>query len=95
MFSHLKEFEYNFMQNGGKVIWAQNSEEAIDSIVKICSKAGATKIVKSKSMATEEIELNHEDQHFEKPAWVTVEVTDDGRYTNSSLAVHPFKNWDE
>ncbi len=60
MEDYLKEFEYNFMQNGGKVIWAQNSEEAIEAIVKICAKAGATKIVKSKSMATEEIELNHE-----------------------------------
>jgi len=40
-----------------------------------------------------EIELNHEDEKFEKPAWVTQEVTDDGRYTNSNLAVRPFKNW--
>jgi adenylate cyclase len=40
-----------------------------------------------------EIELNHEDEKFEKPAWVTNEVTDDVRYANSNLAVHPFKNW--
>jgi len=40
-----------------------------------------------------EIELNHEDEQFEKPAWVMQEVTDDGRYTNSTLAAHPYKNW--
>lgn len=40
-----------------------------------------------------EIELNSEDEAFEKPDWVTIEVTDDDRYTNSSLATHPYKNW--
>jgi adenylate cyclase len=28
-----------------------------------------------------EIELEHEDEAFEKPAWVAAEVTDDHRYT--------------
>ena len=40
-----------------------------------------------------EIELDHEHQHFEKPAWVGQEVTDDARYRNSSLVAHPYKNW--
>jgi len=40
-----------------------------------------------------ELELNSEAEEFEKPDWITIEVTDDGRYTNSSLAKHPFKNW--
>lgn len=40
-----------------------------------------------------EIELKNEQDKFEKPDWVTREVTDDERYTNSSLAVHPFKDW--
>lgn len=55
----LKEFEYHFSKNGGKVIWTRDAEEAINEILKICEKAGAKKVVKSKSMATEEIELNH------------------------------------
>lgn len=42
-----------------------------------------------------EIELNNELEQFEKPGWVTNEVTDDGRYANSSLAVHPFKDWED
>jgi adenylate cyclase len=40
-----------------------------------------------------EIELESEDEEFAKPAWVTDEVTDDGKYTNAALAKHPFKNW--
>jgi adenylate cyclase len=40
-----------------------------------------------------EIELGHEEEKFEKPDWVTTDVTDEGRYANSNLAVHPFKNW--
>jgi len=40
-----------------------------------------------------EIELESEDERFEKPEWVTTEVTDDGRYTNAALAKFPFKEW--
>ena len=40
-----------------------------------------------------EIELESEDERFEKPEWVTNEVTDDGRYTNAALAKFPFKQW--
>lgn len=40
-----------------------------------------------------EIELDSEEDEFEIPGWITLEVTDDHRYANSSLAVHPFKDW--
>ena len=40
-----------------------------------------------------EIELRSEDEQFEKPDWVTAEVTYDGRYTNASLSIHPYKDW--
>lgn len=33
-----------------------------------------------------EIELDRPDERFERPAWVTDEVSDDGRYTNGALA---------
>ncbi|RRS30311.1 MAG: adenylate cyclase [Epsilonproteobacteria bacterium (ex Lamellibrachia satsuma)] len=42
-----------------------------------------------------EIELENEDEIFEKPAWVTQEVSDDTRYRNSNLITHPFKKWDQ
>jgi len=40
-----------------------------------------------------EIELEHEDQVFEKPAWVGEEVTDDPRYYNANLARTPYSEW--
>jgi len=57
--NYLKEFEYNFVKNGGKVIWAENAEIATEEIIKIFKKNNVKMAVKSKSMATEEIELNH------------------------------------
>ncbi len=40
-----------------------------------------------------EVELEHEDESFEKPAWVTREVTHDVRYKNSALTKNPFSTW--
>jgi len=54
----LIEFEVNFENNGGKVIWAQNKKEAIKEIQEIVKRSNASTIVKSKSMITEEIDLN-------------------------------------
>jgi len=54
----LPEFESNFQKRGGKVIWANDAEEANREILNIITKAGAKTVVKSKSMATEEIHLN-------------------------------------
>lgn len=33
-----------------------------------------------------EIELSHEDEPFERPPWISTEVTHDPRYTNGALA---------
>lgn len=40
-----------------------------------------------------EIELESEDQQFERPAWVGEEVTGDPRYFNSNLIKHPYTAW--
>ncbi|MBX3650114.1 MAG: CYTH domain-containing protein [Burkholderiales bacterium] len=40
-----------------------------------------------------EIELQHEDEAFDTPAWIGDEVTGDPRYFNSNLIKHPFTNW--
>ncbi len=40
-----------------------------------------------------EIELDFEEQKFEKPDWVGKEVTDDPRYYNSNLINHPYTKW--
>jgi L-lactate dehydrogenase complex protein LldF len=73
---YLVEFETNFQRRGGKVIWAQDEEDAITEILSILKKAGAKTVVKSKSMTTEEIHINH---HLEKENIESVE-TDLGEY---------------
>ncbi len=54
----LPEFEANFQRRGGKVIWANDAEEAQKEILNIIQKTGAKTVVKAKSMVTEEIHLN-------------------------------------
>lgn len=40
-----------------------------------------------------EIELKSEDQVFDHPEWVGIEVTDDPRYFNSNLIRNPYSTW--
>ena len=40
-----------------------------------------------------EVELESEDEAFEKPAWLGKEVTGDRRYYNSMLTKNPFTTW--
>ena len=63
----LEKFELNFLKNGGKVIWAENAEQACEAILKICKEKNCKSLVKSKSMVTEEIHLNDflEKNHIE------------------------------
>jgi L-lactate dehydrogenase complex protein LldF len=72
----LETFEINFTKRGGKVIWAENTEQAIDEILSICRAKNCKTLVKSKSMATEEIHLN---DALEKQGIESVE-TDLGEY---------------
>ncbi len=72
----LESFEKQFTSRGGKVIWAQNSQEALDEILTICKQKNCRTIVKSKSMVTEEIHLN---DFLEKNNIESVE-TDLGEY---------------
>src|SRR5690606_759532 len=55
---YLEEFESRITRQGAKVLWAENAQEALDSILKICLDKQCKTIVKSKSMVTEEIHLN-------------------------------------
>ncbi len=55
---HLELFEKNFTERGGKVIWAEDKEDALNAVLAICKDKNARTVVKSKSMVTEEIHLN-------------------------------------
>src|SRR5262245_54735684 len=40
-----------------------------------------------------EIELRHEDERFDRPPWLGIEVTGRSEYYNGSLARHPYRHW--
>ena len=54
----LETFEKKIQSHGTKVLWAEDSEEARNHIVDIFKKHKIKKVVKTKSMTTEEIEFN-------------------------------------
>jgi len=74
--TQLESFESNLTKRGGKVIWAENAEQALEEILQICKQKNCRTIVKSKSMVTEEIHLN---KFLEKHGIESVE-TDLGEY---------------
>ncbi len=55
---YIIQFENNFLKNGGKIIWAKTEAEAIKEIQTLLKERNVKTVVKSKSMITEEIELN-------------------------------------
>ncbi|MEZ4870071.1 MAG: LutB/LldF family L-lactate oxidation iron-sulfur protein [Caldilineaceae bacterium] len=72
----LEELERNLIANGAQVHWARDAAEANQIIVEIARRGQVQKVVKAKSMATEEIQLNHA---LEKAGMVAVE-SDLGEY---------------
>lgn len=55
---NLVEFETNFISRGGKVLWAEDAEQAFEEIHHILKRSHVKEVIKSKSMLTEEIDLN-------------------------------------
>jgi L-lactate dehydrogenase complex protein LldF len=55
---HLQTLEASVQRRGGQVHWAEDGEEACRIIVDLIKQKNATRVVKSKSMTTEEIHLN-------------------------------------
>ena len=53
----LVDFETNFTQNGGKILWANNADDAKQMIYNILNQEKVKKIVKTKSSTIEEIGL--------------------------------------
>jgi len=72
----LEDFEASFTRRGGRVIWAENSEQALAEILTICKEKNCRTIVKSKSMVTEELKLNH----FLEASGIESVETDLGEY---------------
>lgn len=83
---YLQQFEAQFTRHGGRVIWAENADQALAEIDRICRAKGATTVVKSKSMVTEEIQLNT----FLTDQGVDVVETDLGEYIQQLSGEPPY-----
>ena len=55
----LVEFESRMSARGAEVLFAKDAEEANRHVLRIAREHGVRRVVKSKSMVTEEMELNH------------------------------------
>ncbi|HEY4323654.1 MAG TPA: CYTH domain-containing protein [Mucilaginibacter sp.] len=93
-----KEFEYTIpVEDGIELLnhFAKSELEKIRYRIYFAGKLWEVDefLGKNKGLIMAEIELNHETEEFEKPDWITVEVSDDGRYYNSYLSVRPFSEW--
>jgi len=60
---YLEQFERNVEARGGKVIWCKDATEVSDFVLGLAKERHARLIVKSKSMTTEEIDLNERLEH--------------------------------
>lgn len=60
---YLEQFEANVEAHGGRMVFAKNGTEVADFVLRLAKECGARLIVKSKSMTTEEIDLNERLEH--------------------------------
>src|SRR5690242_8030045 len=60
---YLDQFERSVEAKGGHVVWAKDATEVADFVLSLARERSATLIVKSKSMTTEEVDLNERLEH--------------------------------
>jgi L-lactate dehydrogenase complex protein LldF len=83
---YLTQFEEKITARGAKVFWAEDSEQALNFIGDICKQKECKTLVKSKSMATEEIHLNH----FLESMGIESVETDLGEYIQQIAGETPY-----
>ena len=83
---YLNQFEEKITKRGAKVLWAEDSEQALNFIGEICKEKNCKSLVKSKSMVTEEIHLNN---YLESVGVESVE-TDLGEYIQQMDGEAPY-----
>jgi CYTH domain-containing protein len=47
----------------------------------------------NRGLVVAELELQSENEPYERPSWLGEEVTGDNRYYNAQLVLHPFSTW--
>src|SRR3569832_2024857 len=60
---YLEEFERNVEAHGGKVVYCKDASDVADFVLQLAKDRGSKLIVNSKSMTTEEVDLNERVEH--------------------------------
>ncbi|MCL4402709.1 MAG: LUD domain-containing protein, partial [Acidobacteria bacterium] len=83
---YLQQFEANVQAHGGQVVWCKDGGEVAAFVLDLAKRKGAARIVKSKSMTSEEIDFNEklEHEHLE------VVETDLGEYIIQLARERPY-----
>ncbi|MDR1730384.1 MAG: CYTH domain-containing protein [Prevotellaceae bacterium] len=93
-----QEFEYEIPKQDARELLKLSQTPVVEKIRYKIEYAGKCWEIdefsgKNEGLVVAEIELNAENESFEKPEWIGKEVSDDKRYFNSSLARNPFSEW--
>lgn len=86
LYGYLLQFEKNIIANGASVVWAEDTDQAIEAVKKILIENNSKTVVKSKSMTTEEIDLN---DHLEEIGVESLE-TDLGEFIVQLAGEKPY-----
>ncbi len=91
---HLEEFERNARAAGAQVHWARDGDEAAQVVTGLARQNGVQLVTKTKSMATEEIRLNHklidsgiEPVETDLGEWI-IQLADESPYHIIAPAIH-------
>ena len=93
-----REFEYAIPVDEARELMAMCEEAPVEKIRREVIYAGMTWEVDeflgdNAGLVIAELELESEDQRFERPNWLGEEVTGDPKYYNANLVINPYKNW--
>ena len=95
-----REFEYAIPPTDAQAMLALCPDASVEKIRYRIAYAGRTWEVDAflganAGLVVAEIELEAPEAEVVLPDWVGIEVTDDPRYLNANLAVHPWRDWVE
>ncbi len=93
-----REYEYNIPLDEARSLMNLSEHASINKTRHLVDYKNHTWEVdefhgENEGLIVAEIELDHENEKFEKPPWLGEEVTADYRYLNSNLAKRPFNQW--
>lgn len=94
------EYDYGIPIEEGREILATLCVGRLEKIRHYIERGGLTWEVDeflgdNAGLVVAEIELSAADQAFERPEWLGCEVTQDRRYYNHALSLHPYRSWSD